>query len=560
MTSPVLRSFPAFGYDPVANALVLYGGVDSNLGTYLNDTWKFPLTGTVWAALTPTTNPTLARSQMGFGYDSTRHKFLMWGGRGLSTVPTETESLDVAGNTWATVATANPGGRQLAAMAYQAGRDRIVLFGGQDTQVSGTVFSETWEYDPSINSWSQKLPSTVPAARVWHSIAYNPSNGLIYMVGGASTTTGTPTFRTDTWSWDGTNWTLINNTLPGTGLAGFAVEQSLSYSSANSTMMYVAADGAGSVNTYLLVGSSWVQQTPAHSPLVEDIFQSLVPDGPGVALLGMNSAGTLSVPWHWSGTDWSDLTAGIPVPPVPTQPPIQPPRSGAYHVYQTTPPDSGGVSTTALMNPAGLALEGALGDLKDYLADKAKMAAQVGMPLQAPSDALPKIGLGRQIPRGINESDASYAARLQGAWSTWPFAGTAFGLLTAFSQTGYPNVVLAQPNGSTFYSLDGSGNLIVNKGVSWTPSFVGDPFWSRFDVIFPSPLPASWVSGGVPASNSDESNLIRLLISYWKPAYATCNRIIIITAGSVWDFPGTDLWNASGDTWNTTDATTVWTP
>lgn len=232
---------------------------------------------------------------------------------------------------------------------------------------------------------------------------------------------------------------------------------------------------------------------------------------------------------------------------------------GGYKDYETLPVDSGGLAPTFLTGPAAQALLGGMGSVKDALADRAKMAAQVGMPLVAPADALAKIGVERSIPRGLTETDASYAARLQGAWQTWPFAGTAFGMLTAFFQTGYTNVVLAQPNGPFFYSLDGNGNLVRPTRPSWTPSYVGDPFWSRFDVIFPAPLPASWISGGVPASNSGEANLIRLLISQWKPAYATAFRIIIITAGGVWDYPGTDVWDAPGDVWDG-DTTIVWTP
>jgi hypothetical protein len=91
---------------------------------------------------------------------------------------------------------------------------------------------------------------------------------------------------------------------------------------------------------------------------------------------------------------------------------------------------------------------------------------------------------------------------------------------------------------------------------SWTPSYVGDPFWSRFDVVFPQPLPASWQSGGVPASGSSEANFIRALIKTWSPAHATLNSIIIVTAGGVWDVAD-GTWD-DGGTWDAS-TTTVWT-
>lgn len=228
-----------------------------------------------------------------------------------------------------------------------------------------------------------------------------------------------------------------------------------------------------------------------------------------------------------------------------------------YKDYETKPVDDGGLAPTFLTTPAAQALLGGMGGVKDALADRAKMAAQVGMPLVAPTDALPKLGVERSIPRGLTESDASYAQRLTGAWTTWPFAGTAFGLLTAFFQTGYTNVVLAQPNGGTFYTLDSGGNLVRDVRPSWTPTSVGDSFWSRFDVIFPSPLPPSWISGGVPSSSSGEANLIRLLISQWKPAYATCYRIIILTAGRILGYPARTLGAGNGVLGGDT---TLWSP
>jgi len=164
--------------------------------------------------------------------------------------------------------------------------------------------------------------------------------------------------------------------------------------------------------------------------------------------------------------------------------------------------------------------------------------------------------LERLMPQGPGESSAAYAARLQDAWNTWPWAGTPFGLLRALNATGYTNVVLAQVRGGKQFTLDGTGALVISSTGSWTSTFMADPFWSRFDVIFPQPLRASWVSGGVPASNSGESNFIRSLIALWKPGSATCGRIIIVTAGKVWGSPASQLWGSG--VWGGT--TTVWVP
>jgi hypothetical protein len=107
----------------------------------------------------------------------------------------------------------------------------------------------------------------------------------------------------------------------------------------------------------------------------------------------------------------------------------------------------------------------------------------------------------------------------------------------------------------------GAGVLLTSTGGSWTPTWTTDPFWSRFDVLFPLPLmPPSWGwSAGIPSSSSAESNFIRALIQAWKPAHATCNRIIIVQQGGVWGYPASGTWGETGDVWGS-DTETIWTP
>lgn len=212
---------------------------------------------------------------------------------------------------------------------------------------------------------------------------------------------------------------------------------------------------------------------------------------------------------------------------------------------------------TTHQRPTGQAFQGALGDVEDSLIDRAKQAVKARFPLQAPPDALTAIGVERQMPQGPGESAAAYAARLVDAWTSWQWAGTPYGMLRAFYATGYTNVVLAQVRGGKQYTLDASGALVISSGGTWTPTYVGDPFWSRFDVIFPAPLPVSWQTGGVPAATSNEANFIRSIVTAWKPGHATANRIIIVTAGRVLGYPIRTLGAGNG---TLSGATTTWSP
>lgn len=296
---------------------------------------------------------------------------------------------------------------------------------------------------------------------------------------------------------------------------------------------------------------------------------------------------------------------------------------GAYRKYQSTVVKAGGLAPPSLMLPGGQAVVGATGDLKDNLADRAKLAVLARFPLVAPPDALAEIGLERSILRGPSETDAQYAVRCQNAWQTWPFAGTPFGLLLTLFTLGYPDVYLmpvrgghlklnAARNGVDVFPATGGFHTCDARSLPalppWTPhlpvtagqryfpdtktgffyvvntggvtgatppswpttvghtvaeatgviwSCAGVDFWSQFDVLF-SPVPASW-NPTPPASTSDEVNRIRLAIAQWKPAWATCNRIVALVSGGVWGFPTTDVWGGLGDTWGG-DSVTIWTP
>jgi hypothetical protein len=66
------------------------------------------------------------------------------------------------GSTWTRVATTNaPSPRRAAHMAYDAWRDRLVLYGGAD---ASTVFDDTWEFDAELLDWIPRPTADLPPA------------------------------------------------------------------------------------------------------------------------------------------------------------------------------------------------------------------------------------------------------------------------------------------------------------------------------------------------------------------------------------------------------------
>lgn len=151
-----------------------------------------------------------------------------------------------------------------------------------------------------------------------------------------------------------------------------------------------------------------------------------------------------------------------------------------------------------LQGPRGRRWTRSVGDGLDALVERLKLGVKARFPLEAPEDALGRLGLERGIPRGAVETSEAYAARLADAWETWPWAGTPYGMLRAFRAAGYSNVALETVGGKQF-TLDANGELVADglPAGSWaidaTPAF-----WSKFQVLFLSPLPANWSVSPVP--------------------------------------------------------------
>jgi hypothetical protein len=73
------------------------------------------------------------------------------------------------------------------ASAYDAGSDRIVLFGGVGTRTdrnNADLLGDTWVYDPSDGSWEEVDSPLGPEPRACAAMAYDPVTSLSYLWGG----------------------------------------------------------------------------------------------------------------------------------------------------------------------------------------------------------------------------------------------------------------------------------------------------------------------------------------------------------------------------------------
>ena len=94
-------------------------------------------------------------------------------------------------------------------MAYDPNRAKVVLFGGSNNSVASGysgVLSDTWEFDPVANTWTNKAPATTPDADAFPSVQYDPVHKRIVMFAMQKNATAGTLHE---WTWDGTDWTLL---------------------------------------------------------------------------------------------------------------------------------------------------------------------------------------------------------------------------------------------------------------------------------------------------------------------------------------------------------------
>ncbi|MEO7732471.1 MAG: DUF4215 domain-containing protein [Kofleriaceae bacterium] len=182
---------PAMTYDAGRAAVVLFGGIDRRNGhdDLQRRTWAWD--GAAWGELT-TANAPPARAAHAMAYDARRGALVLFGGVAGAARLGDTWELDGAG--WTLRASAGPPARDHAVMAFDATRGAVVLFGG--TGDAGAL-NDTWAWDGA--QWSAVVADAVPEARSGAAIA--EARGALVLFGGAA-----PAPANDTWQWDGTRW------------------------------------------------------------------------------------------------------------------------------------------------------------------------------------------------------------------------------------------------------------------------------------------------------------------------------------------------------------------
>lgn len=181
------------------------------------------------------------------------------------------------------------------AVAYDPTRKTVIAFGGR-TDTSKQIFSaETWSWDGS--AWSLLSGSGPPLQEVWAAFDRSSARVLLY-----ASTNGV----SSTWTWDGARWNAAASQSPPPRQAATIASDPVT----GEPLLFggLSFDPPGYLNdTWTWNGLAWVRLAPAHSPPARSAAAMATSTGNRRVLLVGGRAGPVKFAdaWTWDGTDWT---------------------------------------------------------------------------------------------------------------------------------------------------------------------------------------------------------------------------------------------------------------
>ncbi len=217
--APPARGYPAMAYDPALGSVILFGGYDPALETYLNDTWVFA-NGT-WSEAPRGPSPP-ARIGESLVYDASGSDLILFGGY-IANTSTYPVTISPANDTWSYTAhgwarlalPVAPSPRAFAQAATCPPRNGLLLFGGTG---GAALFNDTWSF--SAGAWSPLETPVAPPPTSGGLAAWDPVGGYVVLTGGTAGSSGT--FSSASWAYLNGTWENVTTSLlpPGRDEAG----------------------------------------------------------------------------------------------------------------------------------------------------------------------------------------------------------------------------------------------------------------------------------------------------------------------------------------------------
>lgn len=310
---PPPRVRHAAAFDSGRNVMVIYGGYNNALPT---DTWEY--NGNSWRQITGGTLG--GRWGLVMAYAPQWQRVLAFGGFGA---PSPEEAAIVHafdGVTWTTVAMPNgPTARAYATLTYQASRNSLALFGGQQVHDYASV-GDVWEIvvgGAGEMAWQQRTDATAPPKRSYAAMSAMPTDGSIVLFGGLryGSIIEVPVYYDDTWVWQRGHWRqVVTGPSPSAG-----TEPAMAYDAKRQRVVLFGGNvgaGGASNQTWEFDGTAWQQRATATVPnaraghtLTWDPVREVV-----VMFGGQRGDALLNDTWQYDGSNWRQLVTNVAPP------------------------------------------------------------------------------------------------------------------------------------------------------------------------------------------------------------------------------------------------------
>jgi hypothetical protein len=183
--------------------------------------------------------------------------------------------------------------RNSAALAYDAVRKQLVLFGG-DAGL-GQALGDTWVWNGS--SWRVQNPRTSPPGRAYAQMAFDAAHGVVLLFGGNPRSP-----MDDTWTWDGSTWTEQHPAVRPPA----EYESAMDYDAALGAVVLVTQQTAEPPKTWAWDGTTWRQLTTARSPSGKSPAMAYDPVAKQMVLFSRQNT------WTFDGVNWTQAPAQGP--------------------------------------------------------------------------------------------------------------------------------------------------------------------------------------------------------------------------------------------------------
>jgi hypothetical protein len=212
--SPPALVGAAMTYDPLLDAVLLVGATLGGDGAApVEQTWEFH--AAAWTDLSSADiGSPPATEEASLAYDPVAHAVVRYGGYEYTAAGPRWSSNQTwlfANGTWENATHAvTPKAEVGTAMAYDPATQTVVLYGGTQLNWYGDTANATWSW--ANGTWSPLAPRTVPDGLADAALVWSPTLGALVLVGGDLAWDGgyDSDGSTHTWEYKNGNWTKVD--------------------------------------------------------------------------------------------------------------------------------------------------------------------------------------------------------------------------------------------------------------------------------------------------------------------------------------------------------------